>query len=287
MLIQMAKEAWGAFKVTKTGTYAASTAFFLFMSIVPLLILYTSLVPLTGITQQEITMVICDVAPDALDNLITTLVNEAYEKSGFALSISILTLLWTASKGATALRDGLNAMYEIEENRNRIEIAGISIVFIIILLATLTVVVYLMFSGIIDSVIASVFPNARTQNAMTTLLQSLAMFVISGLVFAACYTFLAAGKRDFRMQIPGAIVAALAWYLFSFGFHIYLDHFNRFAVFYGSIGGVALFLFWMYWILYILLVGAFLNRYFADQIGQFIFKRKHANEKNDVPTMEA
>lgn len=210
MLEQKVRILMGEWKRAYVGTHAASTAFFVFMSIIPLLILYVSLVPTSGLSQQEMALVLCDMVPDALDDLVTTLVNEAYEKSGLGFSLSLLTLFWTASQGASELRGGLNAMYDIEEDRNRVAVAAISIFFIVALLATLTFVLSLVFSGVIDRVMAVIVPSSHAQDLMMTTFQSIAVFAIGTLEFAACYTFLTAGKRGFRAQLPGAVLAAVA-----------------------------------------------------------------------------
>lgn len=268
VLFTRAMEVLNDFRHAQVGTHAANIAYFVFMSIIPLLILYVSLVPMAGISQQDLTTALCSAVPDALDDLVTTLVDEAYEKSGFAFSMSALTLLWTASQGASALRGGLNAMYDIEEDRNRLLVTIISIGYILILLATITIVLYLVFGGAIDQLVSAIVPTARMQDTLTVLFEVVLTFVVAAMLFTACYTYLAAGRRNFCMQLPGALLAAIAWSVFSLGFRVYLDHFNRFAVFYGSLGAVALFLFWMYWIFYILLVGAFINRFFSDDIGR-------------------
>ena len=48
--------------------------------------------------------------------------------------------------------------------------------------------------------------------------------------------------------------------MLTVGFHLYVDNFCNFDALYGSIATVALFLFWMYLISYILIACAFINR---------------------------
>ncbi len=45
---------------------------------------------------------------------------------------------------------------------------------------------------------------------------------------------------------------------------MYVDHFSKFTVLYGSIGTVMLLLMWIYLVSLILIAGAFLNRYLAS-----------------------
>ena len=53
--------------------------------------------------------------------------------------------------------------------------------------------------------------------------------------------------------------------LVTIGFHVYVDNFCNYDALYGSIATVALFLFWLYIVSYILLLGAFLNRTLAHR----------------------
>ena len=48
--------------------------------------------------------------------------------------------------------------------------------------------------------------------------------------------------------------------LLSFGFRVYVDWFADYTVLYGSIAAIAMLLFWMYFVFFILVAGGFINR---------------------------
>ena len=279
MLLEVAKRTWKRFQRINAGTHASSIAFFFFMSITPLLILFACLVPVFGFSVQDIVDFVCDFVPDALDDFATMLVEEAYSHTGIAVSLSILTLLWTATQGAKALRRGLNAAYGEEERRNFIALIGISIAFIAVFMAVMAVMIYLVFINGVTHMASGAEAEAVGQDT-PTLLHPLILLVVGILVFAACYTFLTAGKRKFAAQLPGAVFAALVWFGFTFAFRIYVDNFNRFDLFYGSIGTVALFLFWMFCIFYILLLGGFINHELADWIEAYLPGNRMKNSES-------
>ena len=91
--------------------HASSIAYYSFLSLVPLLALCISLISIVGIDEQEVYTFLMALFPDAFNGLIASLVTEAYKQSGLAFSVSTLSLVWSASKGAKALRAGLNAAY--------------------------------------------------------------------------------------------------------------------------------------------------------------------------------
>ena len=56
-------------------------------------------------------------------------------------------------------------------------------------------------------------------------------------------------------------------------FSIYVDRFNGFST-YGSLTTIIILMLWLYACMYIVMVGAFLNRYFKPAFQFFVGKRK-------------
>ena len=75
------------------------------------------------------------------------------------------------------------------------------------------------------------------------------------------YRFVPGHKQGFKKQIPGAIVATLGWYIISWIFSIYLDTFKGFSVMYGSLTTIVLAMMWVYFCMYIILIGAEVNNF--------------------------
>ena len=80
------------------------------------------------------------------------------------------------------------------------------------------------------------------------------------LLIALCYTHLPAGRRRLKLQLPGALFALVGCGALSFGFRMYVDHISNYTVLYGSIATIAMLLFWMYLVFYIVIAGGFINR---------------------------
>ena len=55
--------------------------------------------------------------PEAMQGFAAIVVSQAYRYSMETLSLSVVTLVWSASKGTMALRQGLNRVYGVEETR--------------------------------------------------------------------------------------------------------------------------------------------------------------------------
>jgi membrane protein len=65
----------------------------------------------------------------------------------------------------------------------------------------------------------------------------------------------------FEEQLPGAFFAATVWSMFSWGFSLYVTYSNSYSI-YGSLSIIVIIMLWLYFCMYIMLIGAYLNRYF-------------------------
>ena len=254
------RKLWAEFSKTSIPTHASSTAYFAFLSLVPLLAICISLLSAVGINEQETVLFFTTLVPDAMDELVRSLVLDAFDRSVMAFSLSTVTLLWSASKGAKALSVGLNSAYALQENRNVVTVTIVSILTGLALDILIAATIYLVFSGSIQHTLASIIPGLKERDALAMALNVMVTMVVATFALAACYVFLPAGKRSLGQQLPGAVCAMLASAALAFGFHIYVDRFSRFTVLYGSLATVALLLFWLYLVSYILIVGGFINR---------------------------
>ena len=167
---ERAKEIWLQFSRVRVGMHASSIAFYFFLSVVPLIIVYACLVPVRTISAQDMVSLLSGIVPEALSTFVSSLVVQAYTRTGLVLSLSVVTLLWTISQGAKALRRGLNAVYEVKENRNAATAAGVSLLFVVVMLTALTLVLYLVFSGGVLSAIAGLIPVEEVQITVAGLL---------------------------------------------------------------------------------------------------------------------
>ena len=103
-LARKTAEDWTARDV---GTYASSIAFFFFMSMIPLLIIIFQLLPIFGLSQVDLIKFLDRLMPEAMQGFAAIVVSQAYRYSMGTLSLSVVTHVWSASKGTMALRQGL------------------------------------------------------------------------------------------------------------------------------------------------------------------------------------
>lgn len=78
------------------SAYASSAAFFTFLSLIPMLLLLISAIPYTPITKATLMMFVTKILPQNMEPLSVSIIDEVYEKTGTALSLSILATIWSA-----------------------------------------------------------------------------------------------------------------------------------------------------------------------------------------------
>lgn len=97
------------------------------------------------------------------------------------------------------------------------------------------------------------------------------------LFFAVIFTAIPNRKLSFKSQLPGAVICAVAWYVFSFGLSIYVDYFNGLSM-YGSLTTIALIMLWLYFCMYIMMMSAEINVVFNDSFERWL-KRDRSKKK--------
>ncbi len=229
------------------------------LSFLPLIILLLSMIQFTGIGKAELYDLIRDVVPLGFQSWLLGIIDEMYSRTVATVSISALVTVWSAGKSFMALNRGMNAICRVEKRQNylkmRLRGAVFALLFVFLIVATLLLVV---FGTSIHELFAVYFPFLAI---FTRIILSFRMVVMLGLFtffFALFYMVLPSRRAGFVEQLPGALFAAAGWYLFSYGFSIYIEYSHAFNM-YGSLTTLVLLMFWLYFVMYIVLIGMELN----------------------------
>lgn len=245
------------------SSFAASAAFFLFLSIIPLLMALCAVLPFTPLTEQNLVMAIEQVTPGAMNGFVEQVVADVYARSAGTITVFALVTLWSAAKAMLALIQGLNEVNDITEKRNYLVIRTIACFYTIILLAATILSMFVMvFGNVIVGIALRDVPQLHVVAAFMIHFRFLLTWFLLTIFFAMIYTFIPGVKQRFKRQLPGAVFAAVLWSAASYGFSIYVDNLNGFGT-YGSLTTVVILMFWFYILMYILLIGAHINRYFG------------------------
>ena len=194
------------------STYAASTAFFFFLSVVPMLIMICTIIPYTPLTEENLVELVTDLLPDQIDPLAESLISEVYDKSAGILSIALLATVWSAAKGVMALMKGLNSVNGVEEKRNYFVLRIIASFYTLVMLVVVILSLFVMVFG--DQLVTLTLhriPQLQRVVSFAMNFRFLFVWAVLSVLFAAVYAYVPDKKLAFKEQIPGAVFTAVVW----------------------------------------------------------------------------
>ena len=251
------------------SSFAASTAFFLFLSLVPMIILICTIIPYTPLTEEILTKSITDFLPDKMEPLLLVILSEIYEKSAGILSVAALLTLWSAGKGMMALMRGLNEINGTEEKRNYFVTRLIASFYTLALLAVVVVSLLLsVFGNVVVQTIRGRLPQTEGVFAFFMSFRFFIVWVFMVVLFTAIYAYVPDKKLKFRKQIYGAMFSAVMWTVLSWGFSLYVE-IGGFSI-YGSLSIIVLIMLFLYLCMYMTLIGAQINQYLNRELDKTV-----------------
>lgn len=249
-------------KEKNISSFSASTAFFFFISLVPMLILVCTIIPYTPLTEENLIKAITDIMPESVDGLVAIVVADVYEKSVGLIWFVAIAMVWSAGKGVLALMRGLNAVNDVKEERNYFYVRVVASFYTIVMLIIMILSLFIMvFGNVLIEVVLQYIPQLKYLLELLSPFRFLLVWFVLTILFTCVYAYVPNKKLRFKEQIPGAIFSAVVWSFFSWGFSLYVDSPGTFGT-YGSMSIIVIVMLWLYFCIYIIMIGAHLNRYF-------------------------
>ena len=266
-LIGKTVEAYLWVREKQISLHAAYAGYFIILAVFPALLMLLSLLRFAGLQVEILVDMMGEILPPALMETVEGMVYSAWlHSTGTVLGLSALTALWSASRGVYGLLRGLNAVYDVWENRGYLYTRGISVIY-----------TFLFGIVLILTLVLHVFGNAvfrwlsMVDNPVVIFLVDLVdvrfflLLMLQSLIFTLMYMVLPNGRNGFGSSLPGGILSSVGWLVFSDLFSIYVEHFNRYSLIYGSVYALALGMLWLYCCLSILFYGGALNHWLSSR----------------------
>jgi membrane protein len=255
------KELASRYSQHSVSAYSAQMAFFLMLSIFPFFIFLFTVLGKLSINSDLLIMVLENFFPKEVHQLTIDFIEKNIVVEGNSLvSISILGIIWSASKGVRALMVSLNKAYEIKETRSFFIVKALDmaytvlIVIVILLLLTLPnigVGVFKFFSRYVD-INWEIF---ETYNLVKRILIPTTLTLLMGLI----YMYVPNIKLKVKDVIWGTVFSIVGWSVLSYFFTIFVNEFANYRVVYGSLATVIILMFWLYFSSILLIVGGEIN----------------------------
>lgn len=265
----VAKRVLREIRVDHVPLLSAGVAFYAFVSLFPALIaalaIYGLVADPTQVREQVTSY--ASALPGSPDEpstalgIVTSGLEAAAAVAGdaltFTFAVTIVGALWTASSGVAGLVEGINAAYDVVDDRPfaKRRARAFALTFGAVLFVTLAV-------GLIA--VAPAVMQAVGLGGVGRLLVNLARWpaLALSIMVALAVLYRYGPDRDrpkTRWRSPGAFLATGLFLLVSGIFSLYVSSVGSFDATYGALAGVIVLLFWLYLSALAVLLGAELN----------------------------
>jgi membrane protein len=253
------------FREDNLTDWAAALTYYSVLAIFPALIVLVSILGLVG---ESATKPLLDelggVAPGPAKEIVTNAIKNLEGSQGAAgvlFVVGLLGALWSASGYVGAFMRASNSIYDMPEGRPIWKTLPVRVgltVVLLVLLAITTIAVVLT-GGIAESV-GNLIGLGDTAVTVWNIAKWPVLLLVMSFLFALLYWAAPNVKQPgFRWVSPGGILAVVGWLIASAAFAFYVSSFGSYNKTYGALGGVVVFLVWLWISNIVILLGAEFN----------------------------
>ncbi|HVE45493.1 MAG TPA: YihY/virulence factor BrkB family protein [Acidimicrobiales bacterium] len=244
---------------------AAALTYYGVLAIFPALLALVSVLALIGRSAtQPLLGNLTDVTPGAAKDVVTSTIENLQRSrgaGGLLFVVGLAGALWSASGYVAAFMRASNAIYEVEEGRPitvKLPVRlGVTIAMVVGLAVTAVAVVL---TGGLAEQAGRLLGLGDTAVTAWSILKWPVLLVVVGLMFALLYWASPNVKQPgFRWISPGGLFAVVLWVVASGLFALYVANFASYNKTYGALGGVIVFLVWLWLTNVAILLGAELD----------------------------
>ena len=269
----MQKPSWGGvlkrtvreFREDDLTDWAAALTYYGVLALFPALL---ALVSVLGLIGRSATQPLIDnltrVAPGPAKDIVVTAVQNLQRSqvsAGVVFLVGLAVALWSASGYVAAFMRASNNIYDIEEGRPFWKKAPVRVGVTLVLGVLLVVSAFaVLLTGELADQAGRLLGIGTSVVTVWDIAKWPVLLLVVSLMFAILYWAAPNVKQPgFRWFSPGGLLAVLVWVLASAVFAVYVANFASYNKTYGTLGGVIIFLVWL-WISNIaVLLGAEFN----------------------------
>lgn len=260
--LNILKDAIETFNITRAGQAAASLAYYVILSLFPLLMVLISAGSFFLDSEQvylKVSQLVQHNFPATTYEWIVENLEQILEKREAIGIIGLITLVWAASGGFISLAYNINLAWLEAPQRNYFQnrliglqmIAGLSGLFLLTLIVDSIIsvlhIINLPFTSFLDLGIWK-----WTSNIFSLLVLFMLFFIL--------YDWVPTVNVTGKAALWGALTASIAWKIATILFSLYVrSGFGRYELLYGSVGTLIAFLFLIYILATVTLFGAHLT----------------------------
>src|SRR5579885_1360550 len=260
-LFQFGKQTYSCYSKAQGGSFAAAIAYYTLFSIFPIAVFLIGFAGYFMSNAQRDSMV--NQLTSALGGSSTANVREQVMaatsgRAGIGI-IALIAAIWSGSAVFTAIRTGLNAVWEKQQQASWLvqktkDLGGVIGLAILLTLSIASTALLTVVANLTEKLLGK-----DVGHAVAFPIGLLLIVVPVGIVFlafGALYVWASPPHIRWRQVWPGALFGAIGFVVLSFGFSLYARYFGHYDKVYGTLGAVIAFLFYAYLVGTLILLGA-------------------------------
>lgn len=246
------KKVWEILNRPEMYVLPGQLAFFLILSLVPIITLIGYAATLVNISASPLGDLIKEVFSEDVVNVIIPFISK--EPIGINIIIILIIMFYFAANGPASIIYTANEIHGIKQStwiKRRIKALVMTIILILLYLFILAVP--LLGTKIIDTI--DYFHIKTTLIGFLQILHGPISWIIIFLFIKVIFT-LAPDKKmpGVRMNL-GALFTTIGWITATYLYGYYSTHIARYDLFYAGLSNIAILMLWVYLLSYILVIG--------------------------------
>jgi membrane protein len=245
--------------------WAAALTYYGVLSIFPMLL---ALISLLGLFGESATKPLLDnisgVAPGPAKDIVTQAIQNLQKSQGAAgilFFVGLAAAIWSASGYVGAFMRASNDIWDVEEGRPVWKTIPLRLGVTVVLLVLLTIsALAVVLTGPLAKSIGDIVGLGGTAVMVWDIAKWPVLILVVSFMIALLY-YAAPNVRHpkFQWVSPGSLMAVVLWIVASALFAFYVANFSSYNKTYGALGGVIVFLTWLWITNNVILLGAEFN----------------------------
>lgn len=251
----------GRVKEAEIGPSAATIAYYLLLSLFPLIIAVGNILPYLNINPETVLPYIQSMLPESIFKMLEGTIRSLLETSnGGLLSLSAVATLWGASRSINALQNSLNKVYGVTRRSNMLltRLFSFGAIFMFLVAVMLLAIVFTLGQSVLDYILPILNLPGTISGLFGTLKWPVTMISLF-LTMSLIYSYLPNAKVRLRSVLPGALFSTIGWMALTQFFGLYTKYFSNGFSSYGLIGGFIVFMLWLDFAATVIILGGVIN----------------------------
>ena len=242
------------FRADDLTDWAAALTYYAVLSLFPNLIVLVALLGLLGQypeTSDALLEIVAQVGPSSAVDTFRGPIEDIIQAKGGAgalLGVGLIGATWSASGYIGAFFRAANVVYETREGRPFWKLRPLQVLVTIVMTMLLALVaIAIVVTGPLAGAVGDVIGLGSTAVTLWSWGKwPVLLVVVSGMIAALYYVAPNVRQPSIRWITPGSAIALVTWIVASVLFGIYVSQFGSYNKTYGALGGVIVFLVWLW-----------------------------------------